>query len=144
MVSYEVLSHLSGYDSGKIKKISWDNMAAPFLIGGMARSLASTMLFPINLVRMRLQMKTYTKEEMSDKNLKGQGNSIIKIKSILISKIHLGSSKIVKKYNYQTLQGLKALKIWLKIRRSDYIALCTKFCFSTNQSCDKFSKVTWK
>ena len=71
MYSYEVLSWMCGYDSGQIKKLSWDNIFAPFFIGGLARSLASTTLFPINTVRMRLQMKTYTKEEMQAKKLQG-------------------------------------------------------------------------
>ena len=50
-------------------------MMAPFLLGGAARSLASTILFPINLVRMRLQMKSYTKDEMKEKKLSGQGSN---------------------------------------------------------------------
>ena len=45
-------------------------MLVPFVVGGLARSAASTILFPINLVRMRLQMKTYTEQEMKSKNLK--------------------------------------------------------------------------
>ena len=75
MYSYEVISWLCGYDSGKIKKLSWDNVFAPFVIGGFARSLASTTLYPINTVRMRLQMKTYTQEEMKAKNLQGHSNA---------------------------------------------------------------------
>lgn len=75
MYSYEVLSWLSGYDSGQIKKITWDNITAPFIIGGLARSLASTTLFPINTVRMRLQMKTYTEDEMKSKKLQGNAGA---------------------------------------------------------------------
>lgn len=60
MYSYETLCHFLGYDSGKAKKISWDNMFIPFMVGGTARSIASTTLLPITIVRMRLQMKTYS------------------------------------------------------------------------------------
>lgn len=50
-------------------------MMAPFMLGGAARSLASTVLFPINLVRMRLQMKSYTADEMKAKQLSAHGTS---------------------------------------------------------------------
>ena len=49
--------------------MSWDNLIIPFFIGGTSRSIASTTLLPMNVVRMRLQMKTYTKSEMVSKNL---------------------------------------------------------------------------
>lgn len=70
MYSYETLCYTFNYDSGTAKKISWNNMIVPFLIGGTARSVASTVLLPVNVVRMRLQMKTYSEEEMKAKNLK--------------------------------------------------------------------------
>ena len=54
MYSYEVLCHSFNYDSGKAKKISWDNVMIPFLIGGTSRSIASCSLLPVNVVRMRL------------------------------------------------------------------------------------------
>jgi hypothetical protein len=60
MYSYENLTHLLGYTSGQTKKMSWDNLFVPFVIGGTARSIASITLLPINVVRMRLQMKTYS------------------------------------------------------------------------------------
>lgn len=60
MYSYEVLTHMMGYQSGQAKKMSWDNFLIPFFIGGTSRSIASTTLLPINVVRMRMQMKTYT------------------------------------------------------------------------------------
>jgi len=43
-----------GYKSGNTKKITWDNMLVPFIVGGSARSIASTILLPLNVVRMRL------------------------------------------------------------------------------------------
>ena len=72
MYSYEVLTYLLGYETGRAKKMSWDNLLIPFMVGGAARSVASTALLPINVVRMRLQMKTYTKDEMEAKKLKMQ------------------------------------------------------------------------
>lgn len=63
MYSYEILCYKLNYDSGKAKKISWDNMAVPFFIGGLSRSIASATLHPVNIVRMRLQMKTYSTDE---------------------------------------------------------------------------------
>jgi len=49
--------------------MSWNNFLIPFFIGGTSRSLASISLLPINVVRMRLQMKSYTDEEVRVKNL---------------------------------------------------------------------------
>ena len=72
MYSYEVLTHLLGYETGRAKKMSWDNILIPFVVGGASRSLASTTLLPINVVRMRLQMKTYTRDEMEAKKLRMQ------------------------------------------------------------------------
>ena len=54
MYSYEVLTYLLGYETGRAKKITWDNMLIPFMVGGTARSMASVTLLPINVVRMRL------------------------------------------------------------------------------------------
>jgi hypothetical protein len=59
MYSYEVLMHILGYESGSMKKITWDNLFLPFIIGGTSRSIASTFVMPLNVIRMRLQMKTY-------------------------------------------------------------------------------------
>ena len=69
MYSYEILCHQFKFDTGQAKKISWDNMAIPFLIGGLSRSIASATLHPINIVRMRLQMKTYSADEFKEKKL---------------------------------------------------------------------------
>ena len=69
MYSYEVLTHSLGYSSGQAKKMTWDNMLVPFIIGGTSRSIASVSLLPINVVRMRLQMKKYTQEEIEQKHL---------------------------------------------------------------------------
>lgn len=74
MSSYEMLTHSFGFESGSAKKITWDNMLVPFLIGGTSRSLASCILMPVNVVRMRLQMKSYTTDEIKLKHLEQQGN----------------------------------------------------------------------
>ena len=74
MYSYEVLTHLCGFESGVAKKITWDNMMVPFLIGGISRSLASCMLMPLNVVRMRLQMKKYTLNDIKGLHLEKDTN----------------------------------------------------------------------
>ena len=69
MYSYETITYLMGYKSGNAKKMTWDNIAVPFFVGGCSRSLASITLMPINVIRMRLQMKNYSVEEVKIKNL---------------------------------------------------------------------------
>lgn len=69
MYTYEVLCYNLGFDSGKAKKMSWDNVLIPFFVGGTARCTASCALLPVNVVRMRLQMKTYSEEEFKKKKL---------------------------------------------------------------------------
>ena len=69
MYSYEVLTHAVGYKTGIPKKMSWDNMLAPFLIGGVSRATASLSLMPINVVRTRLQMQSYSTDEVKRKDL---------------------------------------------------------------------------
>ena len=55
--------------------MKWDNFLIPFLVGGFCRSFASFLLLPLNVVRVRLHMKTYTDEEMKAKNLKPLENA---------------------------------------------------------------------
>lgn len=74
MYSYEVLTHMMGFESGVAKKMTLDNILVPFLIGGLSRSLASCILMPINVVRMRLQMKKYTEDEVKTKHIKKKTN----------------------------------------------------------------------
>ena len=74
MYSYEVLTHSLGYESGAAKSMSWDNMLVPFIIGGTSRSVASIALMPINVVRLRLQMKGYSEEEIKSKHLEKKTN----------------------------------------------------------------------
>lgn len=49
-------------------------MLVPFIIGGTSRSLASCTLMPINVVRLRLQMKEYSDEEIRQKHLEQKTN----------------------------------------------------------------------
>ena len=79
MYSYEVMTHTLGYESGINKKITWDNMLVPFIIGGTSKSLASATLIPINVVRMRLQMKRYSAEEVEKKGLRVTENTVNEI-----------------------------------------------------------------
>ena len=51
MYSYENINHLCGYDSKKLHK---NNMIIPFINGGLSKCIASAILLPINVVRMRL------------------------------------------------------------------------------------------
>jgi hypothetical protein len=67
MYSYESLTYLCGYKTNSVKKITWDNLFAPFIIGGISKSIASITLLPLNVVKMRLQMKQYSEEEIKCK-----------------------------------------------------------------------------
>ena len=57
MYSYENINKFLGYQTGQ--KMTKDNFLIPFLTGGFSKSLASFLLMPINVVRLRLQMKQY-------------------------------------------------------------------------------------
>ena len=41
-------------------------MLIPFFTGGLSKCIASATLLPINVVRMRLQMKTYTYDKIKE------------------------------------------------------------------------------
>ena len=60
MYCYENINYYSGYQSGQ--KMSKDNFLIPFLTGGLAKSIASFSMMPINVVRLRMQMKQFSKE----------------------------------------------------------------------------------
>ena len=55
MYCYENLTHLFGFQSGQ--KMTKDNFLIPFFVGGLSKSTASLLLMPVNVVRLRLQMK---------------------------------------------------------------------------------------
>ena len=59
MYCYENINHLCGFKSARI---SWDNFLVPFLTGGFSKCFASAFLMPVNVVRLRLQMKKYSEE----------------------------------------------------------------------------------
>ena len=67
MYSYENINYLLGYTSGQ--KMTWDNFMIPFLTGGFSKCFASAFLMPINVVRLRLQMKKFTEQELIEKGL---------------------------------------------------------------------------
>ena len=58
MYAYENVNMLLGFKSGA--KMTFDNFMIPFITGGLAKSLASFTLMPVNVVRLRLQMKQYS------------------------------------------------------------------------------------
>ena len=60
MYSYENVNLFFGFKSGQ--KMSWDNFFIPFFVGGLSKSVASISLMPINVVRLRLQMKQYSSD----------------------------------------------------------------------------------
>lgn len=62
MYSYENINFLLGYHSGL--KMTWDNFMIPFMTGGFSKCFASATLMPVNVVRLRLQMKKYSAEEV--------------------------------------------------------------------------------
>ena len=62
MYSYENINFLLGYTSGQ--KMTWDNFMIPFITGGFSKCFASAFLMPINVVRLRLQMKKYSEAEL--------------------------------------------------------------------------------
>ena len=55
--------------------MSWDNFLVPFMTGGFSKCFASAVLMPINVVRLRLQMKKYTNEEVEKMGLKIDSNN---------------------------------------------------------------------
>mmetsp|Transcript_13910 Transcript_13910/g.23678 ORF Transcript_13910/g.23678 Transcript_13910/m.23678 type:complete len:106 (+) Transcript_13910:539-856(+) len=70
MCSYETLTHLLGFQTGQIGRMSWDNLLVPFVVGGLSRSLASITLLPLNVTRTRMQMRTYSDEELRSGNIR--------------------------------------------------------------------------
>ena len=55
MYAYENINFLFGFQSGT--KMTKENFLLTFLTGGTSKSIASFTLMPINVVRLRLQMK---------------------------------------------------------------------------------------
>lgn len=60
MYSYEMLTYITGFETGSVTSLSAKNVLVPFIMGGMARSIASSILIPVNIMWTRLQMRTYT------------------------------------------------------------------------------------
>ena len=60
MYTYENVNNFFGFQSGQ--KMTKDNFLIPFMTGGLSKTIASISLMPVNVVRLRLQMKQYTPE----------------------------------------------------------------------------------
>uniref|UniRef100_A0A7S3FWU3 Mitochondrial carrier protein n=1 Tax=Strombidium rassoulzadegani TaxID=1082188 RepID=A0A7S3FWU3_9SPIT len=76
MYTYEMLTNLLGFQTGQANGMSRDNVMVPFLAGGISRSFASCVVLPINVIRMRLQMRTYSEEEMKAKNMESGSDHV--------------------------------------------------------------------
>lgn len=66
MFCYENINHVFGFSQGKN---SQKDMWIPFMAGGLSKCIASMTLLPLNVVRMRLQMKKYTTEQLKKMSL---------------------------------------------------------------------------
>ena len=53
-----------------------ENFLIPFLTGGLSKSIASFTLMPINVVRLRLQMKQYSAKQVEDLKLRVETNTM--------------------------------------------------------------------
>ena len=72
MFAYENINHFLGYKSGQ--KMTKDNFLIPFVTGGLSKSMACATMMPVNVVRLRLQMKEYTPEQVESLGLKIENN----------------------------------------------------------------------
>ena len=88
MYSYENINRWLGYQTGQ--KMRKDNFLIPFLTGGFSKSLASFLLMPVNVVRLRLQMKQYKTEQVDELGLKVKCNK---------KEVKCNCIKICTKYN---------------------------------------------
>lgn len=71
MFTYENINHLMGYNSHDSKQ---KDLWIPFVTGGISKCVASVTLLPLNVVRMRLQMKKYTVEQVKQLNIEVSSN----------------------------------------------------------------------
>jgi len=76
--SYESLTFLLGYESGTSRRITWDNMTAPFIIGGLSSMAACTILFPFGTVVQRMRMKSSSRKEMKKKSIYISKTNVLK------------------------------------------------------------------
>lgn len=74
MYAYENINFYMGYKNGM--KMSRDNFLIPFFTGGLSKSIASFVMMPINVVRLRLQMKQYSSHEIEKLGLKVEKNRL--------------------------------------------------------------------
>ena len=64
MFAYENVNYLVGNANRQDNPQKGAGFIIPFFTGGFSKSVASASLMPLNVVRMRLQMKNYTEEEI--------------------------------------------------------------------------------
>lgn len=60
--------------------MTMDNFFIPFFVGGLSKSIASFTLHPINVVRLRLQMKHYSSAQVEKMGLKIKQNNRSEVK----------------------------------------------------------------
>ena len=65
MFCYENINYLCGFNEDSLKRDLW----IPFFTGGVSKCIASIVLLPVNVVRMRLQMKNYTDKQIKQLGL---------------------------------------------------------------------------
>ena len=51
-----------------------ENFMIPFMTGGLSKSIASISLMPLNVIRLRLQMKQYSSDQVDKMGLKVESN----------------------------------------------------------------------
>ena len=74
MFCYENVNYLIGNSNRQDPNSKGSNFIVPFFTGGISKSFASACLMPLNVVRMRLQMKNYTEEEVKKLGLQRPEN----------------------------------------------------------------------
>lgn len=73
MYCYENINHMCGFKSGQ--KMTWDNFLVPFFTGGASKCFASALLMPLNVIRLRMQMKKYSAQQVKEMGLAVAGNN---------------------------------------------------------------------
>jgi hypothetical protein len=72
MYAYENINKAVGFQTGQ--KMTRDNFLIPFFTGGISKSCAAITLMPIMVVRLRLQMKQFSTNEVQHLGLKVSQN----------------------------------------------------------------------
>ena len=67
MYAYENINFMFGYQSGQ--KMTRENFLIPFFTGGLAKSIASFSMMPLNVIRLRQQMKQFSKSQIEERGM---------------------------------------------------------------------------